>query len=654
LRPEPIPLLRRVLPSVFVLVVAAALFVAAQLPSASAADRHSLAGQFRFTQMQIDLPAGLPERHVRQVNPAYEDIRSWISSVGAGIAVNDLEGTGKANDLCLVDTRSDSVVVTPAPDTGKRFAPFVLTGAPLAMSDSTAPMGCVPGDFNADGRMDLLVYYWGRTPIVFLHKADVTALSPATYVPTELVPWIPGSDGRYHGRLWNTNAVAVADYDADGHPDVGVFNYFPDSQVLNPVAQPDVEMNHSLSKAENGGGAHILHFSGATAGATPSVDYQEQDAIDPAVATGWTLAAASGDLDGDLQPELYIANDFGNDRLLHNVSTPGNIKFDLVKGRRGAFTPKSMVLGNDSFKSMSAEFGDLQNKGRFDIFVSNITASWGLEESNFVWSNNADDTAAAKAKLARGTAPFDNKAAELNMAWTGWGWDAKMADFDGSGNVAVVQTDGFVKGDINRWNWLQELAMSNDMLLQTPHMWPKAGPGDDIAGSEEMAFWVREPSGRYVNLSAELGMNAPTPTRGVAVGDPGADGSQDFAIARQWEAPVYYHNDNSAGDRFLGLHLYRPSVEGGDPHGSPAYGATVTIKTASGRTHLEQLDGGGGHSGKRSFDLYFGLGDDSAKPVSAMVCWRDNTGAMHEQTMDLSKGWHSLMLTDHASEVTTS
>ena len=48
------------------------------------------------------------------------------------------------------------------------------------------------------------------------------------------------------------------------------------------------------------------------------------------VAGLWRWAAA--DLDGDLLPEIYIANDFGPDRLLHNRSTPGNLKFALLEG----------------------------------------------------------------------------------------------------------------------------------------------------------------------------------------------------------------------------------------------------------------------------------------------------------------------------------
>src|SRR5262249_17735401 len=151
-------------------------------------------------------------------------------------------------------------------------------------------------------------------------------------------------------------------------------------------------------------------------------------------------------------------------------------------------------------------------------------------------------------------------ASEMNMAWIGWGWDAKMADFDNSGHLVVVQACGFVKGDINRFNWLEELAMSNDLMLQEPDMWPKAEPGDDIARREPMALWVPEDhSGRYVNLSQELGLAVPIPTRGVAVADTNADGRQDFAIARQWGPPAYYRNENAGQGKFLGLRPYRPA-----------------------------------------------------------------------------------------------
>ncbi|NUO58529.1 MAG: CRTAC1 family protein [Hamadaea sp.] len=646
--------LRRLLPATVVLVVVATLFGVAQLPEASAAERASLASRFHFTNMTIALPPGLPMREVRQVNPAYEHIRSWISSVGAAVAINDLDGQNVANDLCLVDTRSDSAVVTPAPGTGS-YAPFVLNPAPLPMSDTMAPMGCTPGDFNLDGWTDLLVYYWGRTPVVFLNNHASATLALSNFTPTELIWQATAPDGRYHGPAWNTNAVAVADFDGDGKPDIGVFNYFPDTEVLNPQGQPTVQMNDSMSSAKNAGGAHVLHWKSAT---DKAVVYEEQYAIAPKYATGWTLGAGSGDLDGDLLPELYLANDFGNDRFFHNVSTPGQIKFSLDQGTRGPFDPKSLVVGHDSFKGMSIEFGDLMSTGRFDMFVSNITTSWGLEESNMVWCNTATSPADAKAMMADGDAPFENKAAAMNMAWIGWGWDAKMADFDNSGQLAVVQAAGFVKGKINRFNWLQELAAANDLMLQQPQMWPKAEPGDDIAGSQPFGFWVKETDDeRFVNLSADLGFTDSTPSRGVAVGDADGDGRQDFVVARQWGAPSYYRNDGPIGNNdYVGLRLYRPATSAGvtatgGPIGTPAYGAVVTVTTADGKKHLAQLDGGGGHSGKRSFDLFFGLGGNAGKPVSAQVHWRDLTGAVHVQALDLTAGWHDILLTTEAKEV---
>ena len=56
----------------------------------------------------------------------------------------------------------------------------------------------------------------------------------------------------------------------------------------------------------------------------------------------------------------------------------------------------------------------------------------------------------------------------MGMAWTGWTWDVKFGDFLNNGNEDVVQTDGFIKGTIDRWNWLQEMAMTNDDLLSNP------------------------------------------------------------------------------------------------------------------------------------------------------------------------------------------
>jgi enediyne biosynthesis protein E4 len=647
----------KMVPGVAAIVVILVLFNVSRQPPNFPGDMKKVAAPYKFAQMQIALPPGYhPAQTIRPVNPAYYHLRSWISSVGAGIALADVTGHGLDDGMCIVDTRTDDAIVTytPTAPPQDKFTPFVLNPAPLPYTRAMAPMGCTPGDFNGDGRTDFLVYYWGRSPIIFLARSTATTPSPSAYKPVELLPESTGN-GIYGGPDWNSNAVAVADFNGSGHPDILVGNYWPDSAVLDPNGQDNVVMPSSLSFAKNGGGDHMFMWTGATSGPNPTIRYVEQPKAIPYIDdTGWTLAAASADLTGDGLPDLYIANDFGEGHLLYNVSTPGHIRFTEAVGYRGPLMPKSFAVGKGSFKGMGVDFGDLQNNGRFDFMVSNITTAYALEESNFVFMNQAASYGSMKQSLVSGTAPFTQQAEQVGMAWTGWAWDVKFGDFLNNGHLDVVQTDGFIKGTINRWPWLQEMAMTNDDLLYNPANWPRVEPGDDLAGHQCIAFYAYSPGMHYANISKLLGLCAPIPTRGAAIADTRGIGRQDFAIARQWGPPAFYANSSPQVGNFLGLHLYRP-VPGSTPGqglsgvGTPAYGATVQINTP-GHTQIAQLDGGSGHSGKDSFEVYFGLGGYSGM-VTVHIHWRDTSGVLHQQTLTLSPGSHDIYLTTNAQEV---
>jgi len=645
--------LRRQLPGIVALALVAGGFLVARPPTSSAADTASLARSYAFTPESIAMPGGFRQQTIRKVNRNYSHIDAWISSVGAGIALNDLDGDGLSNDLCISDPRTDQVVVTPAPGAGEhRYAPFALNPGPLPMNDVMAPMGCLPGDFNEDGRIDLLVYLWGRTPIVYLARTDATGLRADAYRATELVPGARG--GRYSGPQWNTNSATVADFDGDGHDDIYIGNYFPDGPVLDDRASGGVVMNHSMSNAQNGGDDHIFRWTAATAGRQPSVSYQRVDDALPRVASkGWVLGSSSNDLDGDQLPELYLAHDFGPDRLLYNRSTPGHIRFSMVEGLRGPLTPKSKVVGHDSFKGMGVDFGDLNGDGIYDMFVSNITTSFGIEESHFAFISDAKSQSELRTDLNKAVAPWTDHSAPLNLAWSGWGWDVKLADFNNSGNLVVAQATGFVKGEVNRWPQLQELATANDDVLDNPYWWPRVNAGDDVGGSQRLAFFAKGRDGRYVNLSEQLGLAIPVPTRGIATGDVDGDGRLDFAVARQWDEPVFYHNDSPSPGAFLGLRLTHDaaSVPGSLPAaGSPVIGAQVNVTTPDGRLHIARVDGGSGHSGKRSHEVHIGLGANVTGPVQVHLQWRDRTGVVRDQDLQLTPGWHSLQLGSQAQK----
>jgi hypothetical protein len=643
--------LRPHVPRMVALGIIMALFAMARIPDLSYADRAELAGPFKFARHALpDFSEG-SSRTLRPVHPSLERISAWISSVGAAVALDDLDGDGLPNDVVYVDTRTDQVVVSPVPGTPGRYAPFRLDPAPLRYEpDTMAPMGCLSSDLNEDGLTDLLVYYWGRPPIAFLRRAvNGSVRSNFTgdgFVRREVVA---------EGGRWFTNAATFADLDGDGHADLIVANYFPDdSRILDARAGGREAMQHSMSRADNGGRKHLLRWTGGSRGPEPTVRFQEaKGVLEERAASGWTLAVGAADLDGDLLPEIYLANDFGPDRLLHNRSRPGELHFALLEGRKGLTTPNSKVVGRDSFKGMGVDFGDLNGDGRLDFFVSNIAADYALEESHFVFVSTGETDL-----MKRGIAPYVDQSESLGLSRSGWGWDTKLADFDNDGVLEALQALGFARGTINRWPELQELAMGNDEFLKDPESWPKFQTGDDLSGQQLNVFAVRRGSGRYWDIAPELGLSEPGVSRGIATADVDGDGLLDFAVANQWAPSSFYRNQTRDPGTFLGLHLLlpvdpkgteptrsRPGHPGAETAGRPAIGASASVDLSNGRQLVAQVDGGNGHSGKRSHDLHFGLGRTSATTLLRVALyWRDPAGRVRHETLQLKPGWHTIML----------
>jgi hypothetical protein len=640
--------LKRRLKGLSAVLILSGLYFATQLPGVSAGERLALAGHFQFQRSVLPQVPGPVPKTLRSVNPRLAKISTWISSVGASVALNDLNGDGLPNDLCYVDTRTDQVIVAPVPGTPPRYKPFVLHPAPLAYDAATmAPMGCLPLDANEDGLMDVVVYYWGRSPVVFLQQPHLQAnnLGSASFKPQEIMPSV---------QDWYTNAAVATDLDGDGHIDLLFGNYFADgSRVLDARSAYPAEMQDSMSRAYNGGSKRFLLWKNAGSD-SPRVEFSEQkNVLEGPARSGWTLALAACDLDGDVLPEIYIANDFGPDVLLHNLSAPGHLRFQRLYGKRTLMTPASKVIGRDSFKGMGVDCGDLNRDGVPDLAVSNITSEFALEESNLVFLS-----AGKVDSMRAGIAPYREASEPLSLARNGWSWDIRFGDFDNEGLLQIIQAAGFVKGNIDRWPELHELAMGNDNLLRHPASWPRIHPGDDLSGHDHNHFFVPTASGRFVDLSHDLGLDDPLVTRGIATADVDGDGLLDFAIANQWEDSFFYHNQTSPLNSFLQLYLLLP-VDGeaapetrvlpGHPlrevRGRYAIGATASLHLPDGKLMVQQVDVSNGHSGKRSPELHFGLGRLPASAAVAVdIAWRDVNGNIHRQTLRLVPGLHTILL----------
>ena len=295
--------------------------------------------------------------------------------------------------------------------------------------------------------------------------------------------------------------------------------------------------------------------------------------------TRWTLAVAAADFDGDGWIDLYLANDYGPEELYLNRWG-------------GPFLQVSAQLRDDSKSGMSVSLGDTENRGRLDVFVTNISQRGYLFQGNNLRINRLPEKGRFE-EVAQGP-----------VADAGWAWGAQFGDLNNDGRLELFVTNGFISADPDQdyWYELSKIGGASGRIIEDALNWPDIGSAS-LSGYERSRLLMRDSEGRFVDVAETAGVTDTYDGRAVAYADLFNRGVQDVIVANQGAPVLIYRNRITNGGNWVRLELEGTFSNRG------AIGAEVTVEW-SGRRLRKVVDGGMGFASQNDRRLHFGLGEE--------------------------------------------
>jgi ASPIC and UnbV/FG-GAP-like repeat len=325
----------------------------------------------------------------------------------------------------------------------------------------------------------------------------------------------------------------------------------------------------------------------------------------------------SADLDGDGWPDLYIANDFGNNSYLHNN---GDGTFRNIARRAGLLDPGF---------GMGVAIDDYEGNGRLDLYVSNYSfpLNWFLRDPRYpmpefpyslgrplVWRRLKLMSRGSSLfrPLGDGSGRFERTSEEAEVWDTSWSWGCVFIDADMDGRPDLFVVNGMVTGktakerEIDFWNLMSAEYKKFERGIPTGDFGE-----DSLWGHTAKRFYKNLDGRHFAELAAVTGLESDANQRAVVVTDSNGDGAPDLFATGFLQRPSLWINRNPSHAKSLVVTLEGdPRASGSHRSTREALGAVVTVEVG-GIKRAQVVSAGYSFLSSGSKALYFGLADSN-------------------------------------------